>query len=139
MFLSLLLMFSSPVMAEEPGNFTILGQGEPAPFEGVLFDIDATATVLTLPNFLENKFVLECDYKIGQLNAEHELQLSQLNIRMDSLTQEYNTAITQKDLEIVRLQETLASTSSKNPWVWGIIGAVVGAGLTVGIVNAVDR
>jgi len=139
MFLSLLLLLSSPAFADDPGNFTILGSGEPAPFEGVLLDIDATATILTLPNFLENRFELDCDYKIGQLTAEHELQLSQLNIRLDSITHEYNTAITQKDLEIAHLQETLASTSSKNPWVWGVIGAVVGAGLTVGIVNAVDR
>ena len=44
--LSLLLVFSSPAQAED-AQFTILGQNQCAPFEGVLFNKQAISEVLS--------------------------------------------------------------------------------------------
>ena len=37
------------------GKFTFLGEGACAPFEGTLFDVDATAEIVTLPLKLKKR------------------------------------------------------------------------------------
>ena len=119
------------------GKFSILGQGAPAPYEGVLFDADATASLLTLSDYYKQQCQIQTQFTIDSLQAEHDLELKNLNIRLDSLQREYTQTILQKDNEIVALQEIVKKNSRKNPWLWAVIGGVVGAGATVAIVETV--
>ena len=146
MFASLLLLLTMNVHAQDlgapplslgEGKFTILDQGECAPFPGILFDADATASLLTLSSYYAQRCQLRLDLALGEQRAEHDLQVDQLNIRLEVLQQEYANTITQKDLEITTLQDALKKNSSRNPWLWGTLGAVVGASLTVAIVETV--
>jgi len=141
MFLSLLLFLSTPAWAQEPvdsaGKFSILGQGTPAPYEGVLFDVNATASLLTLSDYYKQQCQIQMDFTVGSLQAEHDLEIKNLNIRLDSLQHEYTQTILQKDNEIATLQDVVKKNSRKNPWLWAVIGGVVGAGATVAIVETV--
>jgi len=134
MFLSLLLMIS-PAYADEdpyPGNFTFLGKGEPAPFEGTLFDIDATATVLSLSEYYEAECDLEIEFSLDRQATEFYLERRNFEIRLDSLKEEYDLMITQKDLEIAQLQDSIKSQSPRNNWPWYVGGIATGVAMTYG-------
>ena len=145
MFLSILLMFSLPVAAQDvdssttlpplKGNFSILAQGEYAPFEGVLFDIDATASVLTLPGYYNEQCNINTKFRLNEQKAEYDLEIENFNIRLDVLQKEYEETIFQKDTEILTLQDALKKNSRKNPWIWGVLGVAIGASATVAIVE----
>lgn len=146
MFLSLLFLLSAPAYAqdlpEEPtftgiGNFSILDELEPAPFPGVIFDADATASILTISDYYRQSCQISTLRALNLQSAEYNLELERLDIRLDLLQREYDNTVIQKDLEITTLQDALKKNSKRNPWLWGTIGAVVGASLTVAIVETV--
>ena len=145
MFLSTLLLLTTVATAQDlptelpplEGKFSILAHQECAPFEGVLFNIDATASLLTLPGYYNQQCKINTAFLLDEQKAKYDLEIENLNIRLDVLGQEYNTTIAQKDLEITTLQDTLKKNSQKNPWLWAIVGGVIGAGATVAIVETV--
>ena len=74
-FLLILFPFSSIAQTKTSttGQFSILKKGDPAKFDGVLFDPTATATILTESEFKEREF---------KLKLKHELEKQQNN-RLD--------------------------------------------------------
>ena len=127
MLLSIMLMIGI-AQADEP-QFTILGENECAPFEGVLFNKEATAELLVL----EERVRLNCEatlnYELQRQRTEFDLELSNLNIRLESLQEEYDLRISEKDLEIARLQESLLNQSPQNRALW------IAGGVAIGIVS----
>ena len=121
---------------EVRGRFAVLDQGETTPFGGVLFDIDATSHLLTLPDYYSRKYSLDCDYLLSQGIAKKDLEIEKLNIRLTTQAKQLDTVTQQKDLEISALQVALKKKHVIKPWMWGIIGGVVGSGVTVGVVRA---
>ena len=134
MFRSLFLMFgmlySSVAYSADPGRFSTLATNEPAPFEGVLFDPLAAATILAQSELFRSECDLEIEYRIDLQGTEFQLERRELNLRLDSLTSEYTLSITQKDLEIAQLQKTIRTQSPRNNWIWAAGGVLLG-GLTV--------
>jgi hypothetical protein len=124
MFLSLLLLVGL-VHAAEP-QFTILGENECAPFEGVLFNKEATAELLVLQERVRLNCEATLNYELQRQRTEFDLEISNLNIRLDSLQEEYDLRITEKDLEIVQLQESLLSQSPQNRALWVAGGVAIG-------------
>jgi len=120
MLLSLLLLLSTGAWAETP-KFTILGEGQCAPFEGVLFDKNATAEILARQGISATA----CDLNI--------------QIRYESLMKENNLLIEQKDKEILQLQQSLKKHSPRNKWMWFVGGAVVGSAATYGAYRAFNE
>lgn len=141
MFLSLLLFLLPTALAQDTsdfaGKFSILSQGAPAPYEGVLFDVNATASLLTLSDYYSQQHQIRLEFTVDSLQAEHDLEIKNLNIRLDSLQREYAQTVFQKDNEIATLQQVVKKNSRKNPWLWALIGGAVGAGATVAIVETV--
>jgi len=136
--LSILLIFSSPARADE-AQFTILGLNQCAPFEGVLFNKQATARVLAG----YDRFIPACDarvaYELGQQKEEHRLELQTLKIEHEALTKEYDLFIMQKDKEIQLLAQSLKKTSPRNKTWWFVGGIVVGSAATYGAYKAFDE
>jgi hypothetical protein len=144
MFIKLLiLLLSSPGQAQdlpfEPGSFTILSQRQCAPFNGVLFDINATASLLTLPDYYTSQCKAKINFHLGEQEAEHRLEITNLNIRLNALSEQHITAVTQKDLEIDALQTALTKNSFRNHWLWALGGVAVGSAATIAIVETVNR
>lgn len=129
--LSLLLMFSSPAQAEE-AQFTILGHNQCAPFEGVLFNKQATAEILSG----YDRFQYACDsvvqYELKKQTELHRYEIETFRIEHKALTEEYDLFISQKDKEIHALVKSLKKTSPRNKWLWFAGGVVVGTASVYG-------
>jgi hypothetical protein len=128
MFLKALL-FSMVAHAGEPPQFTIVGQNEPAPFEGVLFNKRGIAELLVLPMEYRLECDLEVEYQIDVQATQFQLERDNFQIRLDALTQEYDLRIEQKDIEIAALQEAMLKQSPNNK-LWWFAGGVAAGILT---------
>ena len=124
MFLKVLL-FSLTAHANPP-QFTILGQDEPAPFEGVLFNKRGIAELLVLPEQYRLDCDLEVEYQIDRQATEFHLERQNFQIRLDSLLKEYGLRIDEKDREIAALQEALLAQAPTRKWWWFAGGVAAG-------------
>ena len=138
MLLSLLLLLSTGAWAETP-KFTILGEGQCAPFEGVLFDKNATAEILARQGISATACDLKIKYALDKQQARYELDVGNIQIRYESLMKENNLLIEQKDKEILQLQQSLKKHSPRNKWMWFVGGAVVGSAATYGAYRAFNE
>lgn len=132
MFLSVLLFISTAAFAEDGGRFTFLGESQCAPFEGVLFDPPAVATILVEKTQAQYQCDLEIEYHLDMLSTEFDFERENYNIRYDSLKEEYELIIEQKDIEITQLRESLLKQSPRNNLWWAIGGVVAGSAITYG-------
>ena len=131
MLLSLLLL-TSIATAEDPGRFTIMGANECAQYEGVLFDVTATAEILSRANIRTAECNLIVDTELEKKEIEFDLERENFDIRYTSLKDEYDLTLEQKDLEILSLQETIKKHSPRNKWVWYAAGTASGIAVTYG-------
>lgn len=125
-FLMISLIYSSVAYSEDVGRFSTLATNEPAPFEGVLFDPMATARILAQAELFRSECDIEIEYRIDLQATEFQLERQELNLRITSLSDEYNLLITQKDLEIAQLQKTIRTQSPRNNWIWAAGGVLLG-------------
>ena len=128
MFLKALLF--STLAHAEPAQFTILGENEPAPFEGVLFNKRGIAELLVLPLEYRLDCDLEVEYRIDVQATEFELERQNFQIRLDALSQEYALRVEQKDIEIAALQEAMLAQAPTRKWWWFAGGVAAGVGIT---------
>ncbi len=136
--LSLLFVVSSPALAEE-GQFTILGQNQCAPFEGVLLNKQAISEVLSG----YDRFQYACNnvvkYELDKQAELHRYEIESLKIEHTALAKEYDLFIVQKDKEIQSLVKSLKKTSPRNKWWWFAGGTLVGAAANYGSYKAFDE
>ena len=137
MFLKALL-FSTLAYAE-PAQFTIVGQDEPAPFEGVLFNKRGIAELLVLPMEYRLDCDLEVEYQLDVQATEFHLERQNFQIRLDALAKEYDLRIEQKDIEIAALQEAMLKQAPPNKLWWFVGGIAAGAAATYGAYRAFDE
>jgi len=125
-----LFLISSTAYADD-GKFTLLAEQQPAPFEGVLFDPIATASIMTEKDSWKLQCDLEVEYNLDVANTEFELERKNCEIRYEALDQEYKLIVEQKDIEIAKLQETIKKQSPPNKWAWFGVGGASGVVATV--------
>ena len=138
MLLSLLLL-TSVATAEDPGKFTIMGTNECARYEGVLFDVSATAEILSRANVRTAECNLRVDTELEKKEIEFDFERENFDIRYTSLKDEYDLVLEQKDLEIGSLQETIKKHSPRNQWMWYAAGAASGIAVTYGAYRAFNN
>ena len=126
-----LFLFSSTALADD-GKFTLLAEEQPAPFAGVLFDPIATANIMTEKDGWKSLCDIEVEYQLDVGGTEFELERKNFNIRYDALDEEYKLIVEQKDVEIVKLQETIKKQSPPNKWAWYAGGIASGVVVTYG-------
>ena len=112
MLLNLILMLSLTVNAATP-QFTILGENQCAPFEGVLFDKIAIGEILSSYDIAAFACESKVQYELSILGEHHRLELQTLKIEHKALTNEYDLFIIQKDKEIQTLVKSLKKTSPR--------------------------
>ena len=125
-----LFLISSTAYADD-GKFTLLAEQQPAPFEGVLFDPIATASIITEKSNWQLQCDIEIEYNLDIANTEFDLERKNFNIRYEALDQEYKLIVEQKDVEITKLQETIKKQSPPNKWAWFGVGSASGVIATV--------
>jgi len=118
------------------GKVTALGKGEKAPYQGILFDIQAATKLKLDKEFAQKKFELELDYEKKKISAELTLKLNALQIQHDTLKSKTDTLLTIKNDEINRLQDLVKdSPNDYNNWFFAG-GVVAGVLLSIGIFYA---
>ena len=125
MFHSLLILLFSSAYADE-GRFTFLGEQQCAPFEGVLFDPPALATILARQSTANLACQARLEYELSVEAASYDLEIRELQISLDALREESTLMITQKDLEIQQLQKSILRQSSDNRLWWYVGGVATG-------------
>ena len=125
-------------LAEGP-KFSILAEQEPAPFEGVLFDPQATAVIMSEKEMWQRTCDLEVEFQLDQQGTKFNLDIQNAQIRYDSLKEESDLLIEKKDLEIYALKETLRKQSPSNNWLWFAGGTATGVAATVAIINVATK
>ena len=127
-----LSLWSNIAVATTPGKFTFLGENQCAPFEGVLFDPAATATILAQAQTADDNCKLVLQYELDKQKVEHELQLQNLTIRHDALLAEYDMRVQSLEREADALANALKKQSKKNPALWVAIGVASGMAVSYG-------
>ena len=131
---SSILLLTSVALAEGP-KFSVLAEEEPAPFEGVLFDPEATAILMSDKEFWQRECDLEIEFQLDRQGTKFQLEMQNAQIRYQSASDEADLLIEKKDLEIGALTETLKKQSPRNNWLWFAGGTATGIVVTVAIVN----
>ena len=75
------------------GKVTALGKGEKAPYQGILFDIQAATKLKLDKEFAQKKFELELDYEKKKISADLTLKLNALQIQHDTLKSKTDTLL----------------------------------------------
>ena len=131
---SSILLLTSVALAEGP-KFSVLAEEEPAPFEGVLFDPEATAILMSDKEFWQRECDLEIEFQLDKQGTKFQLEMQNAQIRYQAASDEADLLIEKKDLEIEALKDTLKRQSPRNNWLWFAGGTATGVVVTVGIVN----
>jgi hypothetical protein len=139
LMLMALSLWSNAAAASDSGRFTFLGFNECAPFEGVLFDPTATATILSERTFMSNACEIKIKYALDTQAAEHELELENLQIRHVSLINEYDMRIQSMERESDALADALRKQSKRDPWMWFAIGIVGGVAMSYTVYEVVSE
>ena len=131
----LCLALCVPAQVQAAPQFTLLGKNQAAPFKGALFNPEAIAEVLAKSQFTEEQFQLKLGYELEKKELEHTLAIDTLNLRLESLSEEYEIVITAKDKEIHDLHKLIKNHSpATNIW-WTLGGAALGIATTAFIVH----
>ena len=134
--LALSSILCGTALAEEP-QFTFLAEGETAPFQGTLFNPQATAELITYPEYLQNEFDLELEYRLDLQATEYNLQLSNSQIRYDSLKLEYDATVLSLTQQNESLEEALAQRKKNRNGLMFAAGTATGVVVTTVIVYAI--
>ncbi len=130
--LMVLSLWSNTAVASDAGRFTFLGFNECAPFEGVLFDPIATATILSDRTFVNSTCEIKIKYALDTQAAEHELELENLQIRHVALINEYDMRIRSMERESDALADALKKQSNRSPVLWVVVGVASGIAMSYG-------
>jgi len=130
--LMVLSLWSNTAVASDVGRFTFLGFNECAPFEGVLFDPIATATILSDRTFMNSTCEIKIKYALDTQAAEHELELENLQIRHVALINEYDMRIRSMERESDALADALKKQSNRSPVLWVVVGVASGIAMSYG-------
>jgi len=122
------------------GKFTFIQQGRQAPFTGTLFDPTATAKIMANRKFLKEEYELKLGFELQKRQKQFDLDISQLQITLDTEREGFQKTLEVKNKEIEQLNRIIAKKPGTNTLVWGIIGGfAVGVATTVGITYAVNK
>jgi len=128
-----------PVVPELPPQPRIMGiqQGEAAPYSGVLLNSIAAAKLFVEKDFSEVGCELRIRIEVDKEIARVNLILETTRVSMESMEQRYTSFLQIKNTEIERLSKIASDTNDYSTW-WATGGIVVGIGITLAVVYAVQ-
>ena len=119
------------------GKITGLKKGEKAPYSGVLLDNIAAARMFTDKKYFEEQWKLKLEFELGKQKARLDLTIQSQKASLDALQEKHISLMKIKNDEIKRLSDIAAGKKDYTTW-WAVGGVVVGIGLTLAVVFAVD-
>ena len=109
---------------------TTLAQGDEAPFSGTLFSTAAAAKLLAELELNDASCQIEIEREVDIVSARYQLDIDNLNARIESLDSSYTQRLEIKDNHIDFLDEQLTRSARPKNELWFAIGIVSGVVLT---------
>jgi len=133
----LLIVIFLPTMCFAQGKVSALKKGQKAPFDGILLDKQAEATMAAKRESVVKICELEKTYLEKHSKAVCKLDISILNAQLSSQKAKHKELMALKEQELKRINEVLkeSQTPSYNN-LWFGAGLVAGVGLSLGIFYA---
>ena len=128
LYVSSFLIFSPISFADE--QVTTIEKGDPAPFNGTLFNTEAAARLLTNLEFSQETCQIEIDRQLDLKTAQLELKIDNLNSSLSGCTQRYKDILKIKNDQIIFLDDQLKKSSPNNKVLWFAIGIASGVIIT---------
>ena len=136
MLLPTVSLADTPELPPQPRVMGIQ-EGEAAPYSGVLLNSIAAAKVFAEKDYSQTQCDLRVTYEVEKELARVNLILETTRVSMESMEQKYTSLLQIKDNEIERLSDITSNTNDYSVW-WATGGIVVGIGLTLAVVYAVQ-
>ena len=129
----MLLLLVSLAFAEEP-QFTSLQKGQPAPFDGRLFNGAAVAKLITDNKYKNLECSLQTEYELNKLEVRKNYEIGVLRAELKSeneMLKQVNQ-IKQEELGVLR-----KAYKPAKPFLWMSGGFVLGSAASIAIFHAV--
>lgn len=128
----MILILSSIALAQP--ELTDLKKGQRAPYDGRLFNIEATAEIISQKENAQTECDLNLEHQKSILSTEHQLEEKYLIAELEFQKEKNQQMLALRDKQIERMQE------SYNPyralW-WSVAGFTVGTLSSLGIYYSV--
>ena len=105
LILGALLVWSPAAYAAEP-KFTVLEEGDPAPFDGRLFNAEAVSKLIVEDRMKVEQCNIHIEYEVGKAKATSKYQYDLLYTRSEADDQRYQDLLSIRDEEIKFLRES---------------------------------
>ena len=132
-----LLIMLVPSLCFANGKVAAIKKGQRAPFDGILLDRQAEATMTAKRESAVKICDMDKNFSIKKLSAECGFEKRLLIIERDTNKKKFSELMALKSAEVKRLNKALAETKKPDyTKLWFVGGFVVGVGLSIGIFYA---
>ena len=130
-----MILFLSSIALSQP-LMTPLSEGEPAPFEGRLFNDEAVVSMLSMKDYLEEQCDIQSALDYSLSISEKQLEIDYLTIEKETLETKHKLLMEIKEQEI----ETLRKHVDPRRTLWSFLGGfVVGTSASLATYYAVQK
>ena len=132
-----LLITLLPALCFANGKVAAIKKGQTAPFDGILLDKKAEATMAAKRESAVKICEIDKNYTIKKLKAECDFDKRFLTIEKESEKKKHDGLMALKNAEVKRLEEVLKKSQKPDySKLWFVGGFVAGVGLSIGIFYA---
>ena len=133
----ILLITLLPALCFANGKVAAIKKGQTAPFDGILLDKKAEATMAAKRESAVKICEIDKNYTIKKLKAECDFDKRLLTIEKESEKKKHDGLMDLKNAEVKRLEEALKKSQKPDySKLWFVGGFVAGVGLSIGIFYA---
>ena len=133
----ILLITLLPALCFANGKVAAIKKGQTAPFDGILLDKKAEATMAAKRESAVKICEIDKNYTIKKLKAECDFDKRFLTIEKESVKKKHDGLMALKNAEVKRLEEALKKSQKPDySKLWFVGGFVAGVGLSIGIFYA---
>lgn len=130
----ILLITLLPAFCFASGKIAAIKKGQKAPYDGILLDKTAEATITAKRESAVKICEIDKNYTIKKLKTECNFNKRLLTIEKDSDKKRYNNLMALKNAEVKRLETTLKKLQKPDySKLWFVGGFVAGVSLSIGI------
>ena len=116
-----------------------LKEGQSIPYNGWCFNDEAMAKIIADKEMEDQRCQLKLDKQREKLNAKYHLEVSNLDLRIQSLEDELDATVLIKNEEIRKLEKVALERPNDYWYFWASGGFLVGASAMLGVWMLVDR
>ncbi len=125
------------IAQESQGKFTRVMEGQPVPFDSWCFDDVASAKLQTAIEFSEKRCDLSIEQAVSEVTARYNLQVQNLKLRVETITEENEKLLSIKNEEIRKLEEAALKRPNNYSHWWALGGFATGITVTILTVLAI--